>query len=62
MFIAGRDDSQAVKDLKHLHQLAVKAKMEASYNEVDGGHNFRTWRSGLALAFPFIARRGGLGN
>lgn len=60
MFIAGRADAEATSDLKHLHKVAVNAGMKVSYSEVDGGHNFKTWRSGLKLAFPFIVRRGGL--
>ncbi|WP_034982111.1 alpha/beta hydrolase-fold protein [Corynebacterium sp.] len=60
MFIAGRDDSSAKTALKHLQPLAVAAKMQASYHEISGAHNFKTWRGGLNLAFPFIVRRGGL--
>lgn len=59
-FIAGERDKESQRALGHLNDLARGAGMRTDFHTVHGGHDFSTWRTGIAEYLPWAAERGGL--
>lgn len=59
-FVVGASDGEYGPQQQKVYAAAVKAGMKAKFGTVPGGHDWNTFRAGLADNIPWLAQQTGL--
>jgi len=59
-FVVGASDGEFGPQVKKVHDAAVQSGMKATFETVPGGHDWNTFREGLAKNVPWLAQQTGL--
>lgn len=59
-FVSGDEEPVKEAAMRQSDRIARAAGMDTAYIQVEGGHEFKTWRRGLSIIWPDLCRRLGL--